>query len=443
MLNNILTQIKDYSDVHWKTQESTHDSILFYRITNDANSLDLFSERIKNAKYKYLIINKDAGNLGDNVFVVADEHWPELQKVLLDKIYPIPSIKFLAVTGTNGKTTTANLVLQLGEALGHKGMSIGTLGVRDINGELCDFGLTSPSYIDLRKFLFTYGGDKEFCVMEASSHALMQDRLYNIKFDVAGWLSFSQDHLDYHKTMGEYFLAKARIYQYLTGPMFIPEDQEELSQILTSYKYSFEKASFYQGEVPLFLSAQFNQANLSVAISMVEKLWNQKVKPEMVKGLSSADGRFYIQQINNSYVVVDFAHTPDALKNICQGIKKAFPDYSLKLLFGCGGDRDRTKRPIMGRIAHEMADYIYLTSDNPRSEDPEQIIADIAQGISTINMKKITQRPLAVKEALFNLADKEVLLLAGKGHEDYILINGIKHPYSDIREVEEFIKGKV
>lgn len=442
MLNNILTQIKDYSDVHWKTQDSNNDSILFYRLTDDGNALNLFHERIKAAKYKYLVINKDAGTTSENTFVVGEEHWPELQKVLLDKIYPIPAMKFLAVTGTNGKTTTANLILQLGESLGFKGMSIGTLGVRDINGELCDFGLTSPSYIDLRKFLHTYGRDKSFCVMEASSHALMQDRLYNIKFDVAGWLSFSQDHLDYHKTMGEYFLAKARIYQYMSGPLFIPEDQEELSQILTSYKYSFEKAHFYQGEVPLFLSAHFNQANLSVAIAMVEKIWGKKVEASAILKLQSADGRFFIKQIGKSYVVVDFAHTPDALKNICQGIKKAFPDFSLKVLFGCGGDRDRTKRPIMGRIAHEMADFIYLTSDNPRSEEPEQIIEDIAQGISTINIRKITDRPTAVREALKNLSEKEVLLLAGKGHEDYILIKGVKHPYSDIQEVEDFIKGQ-
>ena len=442
MLNNILTQITDYSDVHWKSQESTVDAILFYRLTDDPSALSLFHSRIEGAKFKYLVINKSIENQQSNVFTVSEEHWPELQKALLDKIYPLPPLKFFAVTGTNGKTTTASLILQLGQSLGHKGLSIGTLGVRDINGTLRDFGLTSPSYIDLRKFLFEYGQDKDFCVMEASSHALMQDRLYNIKFDVAGWLSFSQDHLDYHKTMGEYFLAKARIFQYLNGPLFIPEDQHDLSQILSSFNYQVEKSPFYQGELPLFLSAQFNQSNLSVALAMVEYVWKKKIDPAAIMNLTSADGRFYIKEMNDSFVVVDFAHTPDALKNICLGIKKAFPDYSLKILFGCGGDRDRSKREIMGRIAHEMADYIYLTSDNPRSEDPAQIIEDIAQGVSTKNLEKIIERPLAVNTALNALKSHEVLLLAGKGHEDYILIKGVKHPYSDIEQVESFIKGR-
>ncbi|MFA5584312.1 MAG: UDP-N-acetylmuramoyl-L-alanyl-D-glutamate--2,6-diaminopimelate ligase [Bacteriovoracaceae bacterium] len=441
MLNNILTEISDFNDIHWKCQDSTEESILFYRIPEGSDQLDLFYSRVKEAKYKYLITNKETNLKADNIFVVSNEHWPELQKVLLDQVYPLPPLKFLAVTGTNGKTTTASLVLQLGESLGLEGISIGTLGVCDLEKTLHDFGLTSPPYIDLRKFLAIYGKGKDFCVMEASSHALMQDRLYNIKFDVAGWLSFSQDHLDYHKTMGEYFLAKARIYQYLNGPLFIPEDQHDLAQILSSYKYNVEKAPFYKGETPLFLNAQFNQANLSVAIAMVEHVWKKKIDSTAILNLKSADGRFYIQEIGESYVVVDFAHTPDALKNICQGIKKAFPDYNLKVLFGCGGDRDRSKREIMGRIAHEMADYIYLTSDNPRSEDPDLIIQDIAAGISTKNLEMITERPVAVRKALAELKSKEVLLLAGKGHENYILKQGVKHPYSDIEEVESFIKG--
>lgn len=442
MLNNILTQISDYQDIHWKCQDSDEHSILFYKLTSDPKAEEVFKERFAQTKYKYLVVNRSTELKANNIFVVADEHWPELQKALLDKIYPLPPLKMLAVTGTNGKTTTASLILQLGESLGHKGISIGTLGVRNIDRTLNDFGLTSPSYIDLRKFLFTYGQGKDFCVMEVSSHALMQDRLYNIKFEAAGWLSFSQDHLDYHQTMGEYFLAKARVFQYLKGPLFIPEDQHDLSQILSSYRYNVEKAPFYQGELPLFLNAQFNQSNLSVAIAMVEEVFKDKVSSQAVMNLTSADGRFYIKQIGNSYVVVDFAHTPDALKNICQGIKKAFPEFKLKVLFGCGGNRDRGKREIMGRIAHEMADFIYLTSDNPRDEDPAQIISDIAKGISTKNMEIIVERPLAVQKALNSLTDNEVLLLAGKGHENYILIKGVKHPYSDIEEVENFLKGR-
>jgi UDP-N-acetylmuramoyl-L-alanyl-D-glutamate--2,6-diaminopimelate ligase len=155
--------------------------------------------------------------------------------------------------------------------------------------------------------------------------------------------------------------------------------------------------------------------------------------------LTPPDGRFYIQKLHKSFIVVDFAHTPDALENICIGIKQTFPGYSLKVLFGCGGDRDRLKRPKMAEVVSKFADEIYVTSDNPRSENPEQIISDILPGIRGRKFQAITERPKAVKVAFSELKDNEVLLLAGKGHEDYILINGIKHPYSDIREVDEFI----
>jgi len=141
---------------------------------------------------------------------------------------------------------------------------------------------------------------------------------------------------------------------------------------------------------------------------------------------------------------VDFAHTPDALENICLGIKKAFPQHKLKVLFGCGGDRDRAKRPLMGQIADAYSDKIYLTSDNPRGENPEQIILDIISGItSSHKIVNIIERPQAVQQAFSELEENEILLLAGKGHEDYILIKGVKHPYSDISEVEKFLLKEI
>jgi UDP-N-acetylmuramoyl-L-alanyl-D-glutamate--2,6-diaminopimelate ligase len=137
--------------------------------------------------------------------------------------------------------------------------------------------------------------------------------------------------------------------------------------------------------------------------------------------------------------VVDFAHTPDALENICRGIRESFPNHKLKVLFGCGGDRDRTKRPLMGKIAETFGSEIYVTSDNPRSESPDQIIDDILKGMSSQHIQRITERPKAVEKAFHDLKENEILLLAGKGHEDYILIHGVKHPYSDIGEVEKFL----
>lgn len=439
MLNEI--DLTKFKDIHWKTQLSTTDSILFYRIGETSEATKIFEERIAATQYGILVVNIAVSPLPDNTIVIDESQWPKLQKEILDFLYPLPQLKFIGITGTNGKTTTTDLVLQLGHLAGKKGLSIGTLGVREYQKQLLDFGLTSPSLIDLRKFLHQYGKDKDFCVMEASSHALMQERIFGISFDGCGWLSFTQDHLDYHKTMDSYFEAKAILFKHLkeNGKLFVPRSQKDLLQRLSIVSKKTTPAPALPETLPLFFSTDFNRDNLEVAHALVENVLDVKLNVDFNK-LHSPDGRFYIQNYKTNYIVVDFAHTPDALMNICRGIRKSFPGYKLKVLFGCGGDRDRTKRPLMGAVVDEWADEIYVTSDNPRGEDPERIIDDILKGITRRTPRKIVDRRDAVKIAFAEINEKEVLLLAGKGHEDYILINGIKHPYSDIREVDEFVR---
>jgi UDP-N-acetylmuramoyl-L-alanyl-D-glutamate--2,6-diaminopimelate ligase len=427
-------------DIHWKSQESTEDAILFYKIGDEAQAEQLFSQRIINSKFAWLVVNRSIGGLPSNASVVNEQEWPQLQKQILDFLYPLPPLKLIGITGTNGKTTTTDLVLQLGKLVGKKGLSIGTLGVREVGKTLLDFGLTSPSLIDLRKFLFQFGFDKDFCVMEASSHALVQERLHGISFDSAGWLSFSQDHLDYHKTMEEYFRAKCIILNKLNpaSSLFVPKGQKELLHKLKTISEKVQESSVIQADLPLFFRTKFNRENLEVAWAIVQQVFPGSIVPDW-NLLQPPDGRFYIRNVGTNYIVVDFAHTPDALENICQGIRETFPQHRLKVLFGCGGDRDRSKRPKMAEVVSRWADEIYVTSDNPRSEDPEQIIRDVVGGIEGRPFQTITDRPTAVQSAFKELKEKEVLLLAGKGHEDYILINGVKHPYSDIRQVDEFI----
>jgi UDP-N-acetylmuramoyl-L-alanyl-D-glutamate--2,6-diaminopimelate ligase len=437
-------ELKAVQDIHWKSQESTADSVLFYKILPDEKSQNLFSERIVKAQFKWLIVNSDHPSRPVNSSVVHEKDWPLLQKNLLDRFYPMPDLKMIALTGTNGKTTTTDLVLQLGELVGKKGLSIGTLGVRENHKTLLDFGLTSPSFIDLRKFIHRFGRDKDFCVLEASSHALSQGRLFGLHFDMAGWLSFSQDHLDYHQTMEDYFAAKMLLVNYLIdgGAIFVPSAESDLFTRICELTSKVQKASAIEGRLPLFFSTSFNRSNLEVAVSIVEKTFNLSV-PRIFDQIIPPDGRFYIKPYGTNYIVVDFAHTPDALDNICRGIRESFPNHKLKVLFGCGGDRDRTKRPLMGKIAETWAEKVYVTSDNPRSEDPKQIIADIVKGMSSHKFKEVVERPLAVQEAFSELKEQEILLLAGKGHEDYILIHGVKHPYSDIGEVEKFLSRKI
>ncbi len=429
------------NDIHWRVQDCRPDGLLFYRIGETAEARQLFKERISQAKFGWLIVNVPHPDLPANSSVIEENRWPQIQNAVLDILYPLPVMSYIGVTGTNGKTTTTDLVLQIAHLMGKKGISIGTLGVREYQKQILDFGLTSPSLIDLRKFLHKYGAGKDFCVMEASSHALIQERLYGIKFDAAGWLSFSQDHLDYHKSMDAYFEAKSLIYRYLNpaADLFVPASQEDLFQKLKSISKKTRKATVINGVLPVFFSTQFNRDNLEVAMSLVETAFHSRPKIDYNK-LTSPDGRFYIRPYKSNYLIVDFAHTPDALLNICRGIKKSFPGYKLKVLFGCGGDRDRTKRPLMGAVVDEWADEAYVTSDNPRSEDPERIIDDILKGFTKKIPRKIVDRREAVRIAFSELNEKEVLLFAGKGHEDYILINGVKHPYSDIREVDEFVR---
>jgi UDP-N-acetylmuramoyl-L-alanyl-D-glutamate--2,6-diaminopimelate ligase len=413
---------------------------LFYRIPDTDEGRKAFAERIKTAKFSWLVVNVSHPDLPKNSTVIPESNWPKVQKDILDVLYPLPNLKMIGITGTNGKTTTTDLVLQLGGLAGKKGISIGTLGVREANKQILDFGLTTPSFIDLRKYLAIHGKGKDFCVMEASSHALTQGRLFGIVFDGAGWLSFTQDHLDYHKTMESYFEAKTLIYNHLreNAKLFVPLSQKDLYEKLHVFPQT-EKAYSLPENLPLFFSTQFNRDNLEVAHAIVESVFDTVLNVDYNK-LTSPDGRFYIREFKTNFLVVDFAHTPDALLNICKGIRKSFPGFRLKVLFGCGGDRDRTKRPLMGAAVDEWADEAYVTSDNPRTEDPERIIEDILKGFKRLNPRKIVDRREAVKIAFSELNEKEVLLLAGKGHEDYILINGIKHPYSDIREVDEFVR---
>jgi UDP-N-acetylmuramyl tripeptide synthase len=427
------------SDIHWRSQDSDQESLLFYKIPSDTKSQQLFSERIDQAKFSWLITNTDHPSRPMNSTVVPEKLWPIIQKKVLDHFYPLPPLKMFAVTGTNGKTTTADLVLQIGELCGKKGMSIGTLGVRENHKTLKDYGLTSPGLIDLRKCLAEYGKDKDFCVLEASSHALFQERLFDLKFDMAGWLSFSQDHLDYHQTMEDYFSAKALLTHQLKAEakIFVPPEQNELYEKISKVTKQVAKAASIERKLPVFFSS-FNRNNLEVAVAIIEHGFQIKV-PDIFDQIVPPDGRFYIKPYKSNYIIVDFAHTPDALENICRGIREAFPQHSLKILFGCGGDRDRSKRVIMGKIAEIWANEIYVTSDNPRSEEPVQIMEDILEGITTKKVHKIIERPLAVETAFSELGQNEILLLAGKGHENYILIHGVKHPYSDIAEVEKFI----
>ena len=432
----------DIRDINWRTEQAKQHDILFYRLNdNSEQSLSNFKNRIKNSTYAVLVTNLFDKKLETlpNLIVVKDSFWLEAQKIILDFLYPLPSdIRLVGITGTNGKTTTVDILAQLAKLNKFSNITIGTLGLRKDGKQLEDFGLTTPSFIDLRKYLHCYGKDTKLFFIEASSHALVQQRFYGLQFDVSGWTSFSQDHLDYHKTMDEYFNAKKSIIDITKSKqVYISSHSKELLGRLKDAQI----CSTFNGKIHnSFFKARHNLINLEIALAILAKL-GINVELKQIANISPPPGRFDIIEYKDNYIIIDFAHTPDALKNICLSIKNSFPDYELVTLFGCGGDRDKTKRPLMGNIAQMYSERVIVTSDNPRFERPEDIINDILSSMKRENLEVITDRKVAIGQAVKNL-NKSILLIAGKGHEQYMDISGVKVPYSDEQVVRDIISNE-
>jgi UDP-N-acetylmuramoyl-L-alanyl-D-glutamate--2,6-diaminopimelate ligase len=447
-LNNLTTNL----------QNAKEQDVVFYKVNpKDPKSVENFGKRIQGARPGLLIFNADAGVRLDNSLFINAEDFLSVQKILLDELFPNSNkLKIIGVTGTNGKTTTVNLGMQISSMIGHSAISIGTIGVQDVNGALIeDIESTTPSYVELRKLIHRFQDKYEAMFMEVSSHALVQDRLYDIKLDGSAWTSFSQDHLDYHRTMEEYFKAKLLIEKKYLKPdacMLIPEQEKELLAMLVhnapearmKVAKSLDQRGFGDSleERPLFYRSSYNQSNAEIALQLNEEIWGtDAVKKIKLKAIKTPLGRFSVIELHNdNMAIVDYAHTPDALVNIGQAIKNAFPAHSLTVVFGCGGNRDKTKRPLMGKAASEFADKIIVTSDNPRDEAPEDIIIDILAGIKT-GYEAVVDRKKAIHSALESIGKKEVVLIAGKGHEEYQEIKGVKHPFSDFNIVKEFKAG--
>lgn len=441
--------LKAINVLEWRIENSNTHTAVAYQLNEGLESNKKLVERLNKFKPAVLILSRESlVDTGVPTIVIKRGAWPQCLYELCQFFYPHPNkLKILAITGTNGKTTTADLALQLGEQTGLKGFSIGTLGVRQNGKTLEEFGLTTPGQIQLHQLINKYGMSSDFLVMEASSHALQQERVFGLEFVSAAWTSFTQDHLDYHKTMDEYFAAKSLIVRSIrsNGSLYIPEGQFELREKLknvANLKLAKPLSVSERKQLSLFFRTKFNEENLLCALSLVESLGISREKLNLAN-LYPPPGRFYIREWSEKTAIVDFAHTPDALENIMRAIRETFPTKELVVLFGCGGDRDRKKRPLMAQAVERWASKIIITSDNPRTEDPNQIMQDIMTGIN--DKSKVVQqveRPVAVREALETLAKNQVLLLAGKGHEDYIIKGTLKVPYSDIEELDKFVNSQ-
>jgi UDP-N-acetylmuramoyl-L-alanyl-D-glutamate--2,6-diaminopimelate ligase len=417
--------------------------ICFYKVSNSFESIDLFKSRLSQSKCKNIVINEDIELHGINVWVINQNDMLNAQREIADHIYPNDgSIKLVGITGTNGKTTCSYLAMQLATLMNEKSISIGTIGVRSIEKTLeKDLLSTTPSYLELRKIINKYQKEYKCIFLEVSSHALVQKRLFDLELTSCAWTSFSQDHLDYHKTIDEYFDAKASIITNANNrPLVVSSFEKELIKKLEARNISYKvvEPKFLNG-LSVGFKAKYNQSNLYIAKALVEEAIGKTIEENLLVKIKLPDGRFEPIPFNENLILIDYAHTPDALENICKTIKSDFSDYELHVVFGCGGDRDRTKRPLMGQAVSKYADRIILTSDNPRTENPMTIIEDTKKGISTDCIIE-EDRKKAISLSLSNLNKKTVVLIAGKGHEDYQDINGEKIHFSDSEEVQKIIK---
>ncbi len=362
--------------------------------------------------------------------------------------FPQEKLNFIGITGTNGKTSTTLMLSEMLFLSGIANVSIGTLGANFYYDGKKDFLPLTHTTPDPEVFFnildLAVQRKITWVVMEVSSHGLVQKKLGDLQFKGLGFTSFSQDHLDFHKSISEYWNTKMSFFNSFAKRDAVIVVNEKLKDVfLKSYSGNIKVidtslAEFQEINFPFV--ADFLKENFLVAKKLFEEIFRKKFTQSAL--LSQIPGRCErVSQIGQPTVIVDYAHTPDALENILKTVKPK--DGRLIVVFGCGGDRDKSKRPLMGAVAARLADLIILTSDNPRTEDPEQILAEILQGIKvTEYIKVISDRRLAIKEGIQKSHVKDCVVIAGKGHEDHQIIGREKLPFDDRKVAREFLQEK-
>lgn len=381
---------------------------------------------------------------------------------------PHKKLKFIGVTGTNGKTSCALFIAEILNSSNLPCAFIGTTGAF-FQGKEFSSHLTTPDPLVLHKLLkaFLDLGAKYVC-MEVSAHAIKLEKVFNITFEVGILTNITQDHLDYFKTMNAYSKTKLSWLQSEKVKTIIVNADDKYGQKLLGKK--LETLSFgLENPADVFaVNIENNPLGFSFTLNLLDNvfcchtklvgtfnLYNIlavasgcfclglpiKTLQKSISLLSPPKGRFNTLHLkDNKTIIVDFAHTPDGLENALKSARKLCTDGKLYALFGCGGDRDKLKRPIMGRIAEQNADFVILTSDNPRFEKPENILSDIEKGFLGHNYLKIADRKLAIFKLIECLAPNDIAVVCGKGGENYQDINGIKLPYDDFDEIKKSAK---
>ena len=346
-------------------------------------------------------------------------------------------MKFIGITGTNGKTTTTFALRQLLTKMGKKVGLIGTEGVY-IGNLLLPATLTTPDPIDLHKLIADMERNGcEYCVMEVSAHSIALNKIDDIMYDCVALSNITKDHLDFFLTMDNYCKCKASLFDIKHARNGVINIDQHIHSTDFSIEYNDKE---YHAKSNLI--GEYNIYNLMLAIGCLLELgFDLK---EVINKLSECEilvpGRFNVLHTPSNFsVVIDYAHTPDGIKNILTAIKN-LPIKRLITVFGCGGNRDKTKRPEMAKMATSLSDIVVVTSDNPRYENPDMIIDDILRGVDDKNIVTITNRKDAIEYALSIASPNDLVAILGKGAENYQDINGVKHHFSDYEVVDEYFK---
>ena len=402
-------------------------------------------------------------------YEVETEIVEDTTKYLNEYIYnnyynKIKDIKLIGVTGTSGKTTTCFLTYTMLKSLGCKAAYIGTIGfyMDDFVRELPN---TTPLIDELYNILLECKENNiEYVVMEVSSHALDLNRVYGLEYDAAGFTNISQDHLDYHKTIENYAQAKVALFRKLRNNktaiiniddehsnMFILKENNnitlsenkgdvsiydiKLTNLGIDFKFNYKEKEY---EKTIDMVGKYNIYNYMTAVMLINN-FGFSIEEILKIDAQAPRGRMEMVKYGTNSIFVDYAHKPDAVKKVLENAKE-FTKGNIITIIGCGGNRDRTKRPIMGNIASELSNHVIFTNDNPRNEEPEDIMKDIIEGVKKDNYEIILDRKEAINKGISLLKENDVLLILGKGHEDYQIVKGVKYHLDDMECVLEGIK---
>ncbi|HBR11130.1 MAG TPA: UDP-N-acetylmuramoyl-L-alanyl-D-glutamate--2,6-diaminopimelate ligase [Chryseobacterium sp.] len=383
---------------------------------------------------------------------------------------PSKKLKLIGVTGTNGKTTVTTLLYDIFRNLGHQSALISTVEYR-IGDEIIPSTHTTPDVIRLNQMLAkAVEIGCEYAFMEVSSHGIVQNRIEGLHFKIAGFTNLTHDHLDFHKTFQNYLNAKKRFFDELEDSAIAITNADDKNGLVMLQNTKAKKKTFalktmadfhgkvleldFNGMLLNFnnkefwttLTGKFNAYNLLLAYGIALELGMEETEVlQAISRLHRVNGRFEtIKSDSGIFFVVDYSHTPDALENVLDSINEIrTKNERLICVFGCGGDRDKTKRPEMGDIATKKSTLAIITSDNPRTEDPQEIIKEIEAGVQPQNYSKYTSIPdrkEAIKMAIKFAEPKDIVLVAGKGHETYQDIGGVKHHFDDKETIRELLQ---